>query len=245
MKLQTITIDNVEYNLVPKETKSELDLLKEKYATGDYICVQYTGSVDVPLYKHWHLVVNCTFNNRNKNEPYRLIHKKHKPILDAYLADNSVEIECIPINEDNLDFPIRYPSEGNFIEWYYEGYDYRLKPQTQYPIFKRNKDGDVFKIVNANHHTIMLSEESEILGSTYGTFTEIPYKTIPYYSERDLYHLQPTWAKDKFGNISIIFYENLDVYRNFELTPITPKQLKVMPFIWDMYQKVLKEHYEI
>jgi len=54
---------------------------------------------------------------------FKLIHKKHKDILDAYLADNSVEIEIL------FDGAYLQQKDGSFIQYYGETFEYRLKPK--------------------------------------------------------------------------------------------------------------------
>ncbi len=95
------------------ERKTELDLMKEKYKGGEYVLI-------VPEYRtnEWIVVNNPDWDCDN----YRLIHKKHKDILDAYLANNNVEIEF------NYGYDL-WEKDLYFIEKYNETFEYRLKPK--------------------------------------------------------------------------------------------------------------------
>ncbi len=90
--------------------------IKEKYLSGDYICVVENrfGS------KGYFVKENDEFK---ENWNYTLIHKKHKDILEVYLKDNSAEILT---NQFSLDGLCVFP-ELNFIDNYREKYDYILK----------------------------------------------------------------------------------------------------------------------
>lgn len=92
------------------EEKTELDLMKELYELGNHICISR-------IFEKYQ-VNHCPIFS--KNGSYKLIHKKHKDILDAYLADNSVEIES---------FYMTWLNEDNFIGKYNEDFEYRLKPK--------------------------------------------------------------------------------------------------------------------
>lgn len=96
------------------EDKTELDLMKEKYASGDYILM-------TPHHKSWIIVKKPFWDCDN----YKLIHKKHKDILDAYLADNSVEILEI---DTACNLEKEYVVK-KFIEDYAEDGIYVLKPK--------------------------------------------------------------------------------------------------------------------
>ena len=236
-------------NLQPKNNDKfqlvfELDLLKEKYANGDYICLFFYQKMKVPK---WTKTINPMFV---KDHSYKLIHIKHKDILDAYLAYNSVEIqERSGSNWNTL---------TDWFTYYTESRDYRLKPQTQYPIFKRNENGEVVCCFGHNDVKLQLGKVTQDIGSLvivkYGWYTASVWNTIPYDAERGLYHLQPVWFTSKHGYRTIGFYNmsNKNVFNsdgipwaenNFyceNIEPITLDQLKTMPFIWDMYQYVLK-----
>jgi hypothetical protein len=227
------------------ESKSKLDLLKEKYATGNYIGV-WNNKFNPP-YK-WVLAGDSNDSLLDHSQ-YKLIHIKHKPILDAYLADNSVEIELH--SKDNLWFPT------NFIDKYDEDFNYRLKPQIQYPIYKRNSDGEVFRFDEIGLAGICVFGIE--LGVKSGkVILENDYNLIDinFDSTHNLYHLQPVWFTNAYKYTAIGFYNviNNNVFNSNgiswtkgniicnDIKPITSEQLKTMPFIWDMYQQVLKNN---
>lgn len=100
------------------EEKTELDLMKEKYASGKCICIfreatndSWAKTVSTPLW--------LSYNT------YKLIHKRHKELLDAYLADNSVKIE-IKCRDNNAEWEW---IDTDFIKNYNEDFEYRLKPK--------------------------------------------------------------------------------------------------------------------
>lgn len=99
------------------EEKTELDSMKEKYASGDYICIfnNYNITRD-----DWYKEGTPGWLPSND---YKLIHIKHKDILDAYLADSSVEIN----------YPTDLPNKAkelSFVNNYNENVDYHLvKPK--------------------------------------------------------------------------------------------------------------------
>ncbi len=96
------------------EEKAELDLMKEKYTNGDYIAIYKVNQ----LTKEW-IIVTKFFYDASQ---YRLIHKKHKDILDSYLADNSVKIEIkCGVKWELVD--------TDFIIGYREDSVYRIKPE--------------------------------------------------------------------------------------------------------------------
>lgn len=103
------------------EEKAELDLKKEKYASGNYILLFYNSDSWITKYiTSWNYTEDI----------YKLIHKKHKDILDAYLADNNVRIEFRDTNGSMKEFEhISNCLKGNFIDSYNEDFQYRLKPK--------------------------------------------------------------------------------------------------------------------
>jgi len=102
------------------EEKTELDLMEEKYASGNYIALAYSTHHNKKNY--WYPSHPSRSDFRTFNKP-KLIHKNHKDILDAYLADNSAEIEirCRDINTEWEWI------DTNFINNYDEAFEYRLK----------------------------------------------------------------------------------------------------------------------
>lgn len=112
------------------EDKTELDLMEEKYASGDYILVKNT------LYTacgYWYMPDDndrFSFTSFTLSKYLKLIHIKHKEILDAYLADSSVSIEFRDTDGSMKEF--EYLSnclKGSFLDSYNEAFEYRLKPK--------------------------------------------------------------------------------------------------------------------
>ena len=224
-------------------SKSELELMQEKYAAGNYLYVQNTlldGSGEW-IYMENPPIFLCNMQG-DLSKYIRLIHIKHKPILDAYLADNSVEIKSY--STDELHFG--WYAVLNFIDTYDESTKYEVYPQVQYPIFKRNAKGRIYRQDSADTGTIMLTEQEYNIGAKFFISTELnQLETIPYDSERQLYHLQPVFRYNQQNEVTIDFYskETAALLRTGAYTKveaITTEQLKTMPFIWDMYQETLK-----
>lgn len=233
--MKTIIIDNVEYGLVPKQAsiKSELDALKEKYATGNYICISGETRNQKTIWVIVSDISQFTFGN------FKLIHKKHKDILDAYLADNNVEIEERISGSSHW-----HQLVCDWLEAYHpSNHEYRLKPQVQYPIFKRNGVGEVFRFEPYSiTGSCVFGDSYNMVGTWYDNKN---YKIIQYDIEQGLYHLQPVFCiHPDDRHIIISFYNKSDSF--FKecgmLESITREQLKTMPFIWDLYKKVLKEN---
>lgn len=106
--------------------KSESETMKEKYESGNYIAIFFhTG------FNAWTTTVfdKPSFCDLVK---WKLIHKKDKDILDAYLKDNSVEIEIMYLNINDSWSELC----DDFIETYDENAEYRLKekPKKWYEI---------------------------------------------------------------------------------------------------------------
>ena len=104
------------------EEKTELDLMKEKYASGDYICIFKNIDITANL---WYIENNPEWISSNH---YKLIHKKHKDILEAYLVDNNVEIEYVQGIQVGTGFK-DWTTDKCFIEDYLENAEYRIKPE--------------------------------------------------------------------------------------------------------------------
>ena len=219
--------------------KSELDILKEKYKTGEYILVRNKLSnkekffIDDKFY--YQIGIKIV-----------LVSKKHKQILDAYIENNEVEIELNSKDDIWL--------VTDFINKYNEDFDYRLKPKQEFPIFKENEDGEILKFTSENFYEIVLSYAYTYIGKKYRNVNKELLellKDVPYNKKRNLYHKQPIWCWDNhckcsrqlrlydainnstfdtFGN------ENGASYNNYE--PLTTDQIKSMSFIWNMYKKI-------
>ena len=102
--------------------------MKKKYnqAPDEWIAL---WSMPIGWINHgkWVKSINPAFNEENY---YKLISVKHKDILDAYLADNSVEIEFyLPyfMCTDGTELEATWEVGDNFIENYSPELTYRLK----------------------------------------------------------------------------------------------------------------------
>lgn len=117
------------------EELRRLKTMKEKYESGEYVWVH-----NFPKYRNeWQICGEHVDYTQCKP-----IHKKHADILDAYLKNNSVEIEIVG-QCTNKGTPTR------FIQDYQEHRNYRLKPKQWYenegnfPCLVISKNNDIFK----------------------------------------------------------------------------------------------------
>lgn len=118
--------DNIieEYEVEIKGDSNETDWLEDlkiKYATGNYTLLTPSICGD-----DW-VIVQGTPNWDCDN--YILIHNKHKDIIEAYLKNHSVEIECTNYISKDADMETIWYLEEDFIENYDENFEYRLKPK--------------------------------------------------------------------------------------------------------------------
>ena len=98
---------------------SKLEKLIRKHTSGEYIIVIS------PDGKRWEIRTSFTFITHHKN--IKLIHNKHKDVLEAYLKNPSVEIECTNNISKDADIETIWYPEENFIVNYDENIHYRLK----------------------------------------------------------------------------------------------------------------------
>jgi hypothetical protein len=133
-EIRVTTKDFLETNMVYKQffvnsgqlswdepKQSELELMKEKYATGDYLIYYFHKQQ-----KRWLLGNNqsedVVFNYTNK---IKLIHKDNAHIAEAVAKDSSVEVEYqLPLDASNHTFSTR-----NFFKDYKEELLYALAKQ--------------------------------------------------------------------------------------------------------------------
>lgn len=227
--------------------KFDLETIKEKYESGNYLCLVKNIRTNWNMIKftNWALIKNPVFSKED-NFNYKLIHKRHQDILEAYLEDSSIEIELLDYANWVL---LNKRTHTSFIEDYCELDNYRIKPKEEYPIFKINEDGEIFKITTVyNRATCKLGID---LDKTLEYDEVKNLKTIPYNKERGLYHKQPVWCWDNedVAKKIIKFYDckngctfsydgqlEGECFENIE--PVTQEQLKTMPFIWEMYKQL-------
>jgi len=109
--------------------KSELDKLKELYATGDYICYAKDEISD------FRALESCTFASTKAK--YKLIHKDHAHIAEAVAKNSSVEVEWTMDAED-----LGRSSIVKFFENYDKKMSYRLKESA--PIWWKPENYEYF-----------------------------------------------------------------------------------------------------
>lgn len=125
-------------NPIEEEFQEKLKYLKEiqqTFETGEYICIYYT------MDKKWMVVNKPLFGTPGQ---YKLIHKKHEDILNAYLEDNNIKIERRTVLESPKWIKV------NFIETYDSTDDYRIKePESQivYEVYRTNKKTGASKLL--------------------------------------------------------------------------------------------------
>lgn len=85
------------------------------------------------------------------------INEKHKDILDAYLKDNSVEIE------DYSNFCKSWLNSDDFIKYYNENNKYRLKPKNNFKDygFEADFEGEILIVKDDKYFGISKSTESD------------------------------------------------------------------------------------
>lgn len=240
-KLKKVHLVNGKFEFI----KSELDILKEKYETGNYIIIRLN---DNGYERKW--IIQTDFYKGLNGIKFKLIHKKHKDILDAYLKDNTIDIEVV-YSLDNSSNSVRVL---DFIESYDERLDYKLVDKIKYPIFKVNEDGEVFRFNDKDSTGECLLWKDSRLEATKRLYDKyFDFTPIPCSKERGLYHKQPVWFRyydcEKTMDIYEIGYYNVSsdniIYsitgatcHYDEIKPITSYQLKSMPFIFEMYKQI-------
>lgn len=123
--------------------------MKKKFESGDYILL---GSGN----RTYYLILNPSWSE--SCDFYKLIHKKHKHILDTYLEDNNVEIETDSFSE-SFDFKLLSELDWDFIETYNSNANYRLKitskPKNNFKDygFEADFEGEILKVEEHNDGT--------------------------------------------------------------------------------------------
>ena len=108
----------------------------------------------------WFKTSNPAFNEENH---YKLIHIKHKQVLDAYLANGKVEIEY-EFDEETYNNAGWY-TEHNFIEHYEPDLEYRLKEKEDGQEY-RDRGTSQLKYDSANCWDTINSADSNTISST-------------------------------------------------------------------------------
>ena len=137
-EFQTITLNGIEYNLIPKEisvgyimnwydkdmkVETIEEYLKRKFEEGN-------GRYEV-LFKEkksddWSFCYRPNDLSWRRDWEYKLIKKEHKEIFEAYLKDRNIKIEVTNNVSKDADVETVWYIEEDLIENYYEGYTYRI-----------------------------------------------------------------------------------------------------------------------
>lgn len=106
----------------------DIGTIKELYKTGRWLVI-------AKLYSHepWRPWCNLKPDNPEDiwgtHNEYKLIHERHKDVLEAYLADSSVEVEFWNTNYQDKSLHGWCLTVTDFIVHYQDKLEYRLKPQ--------------------------------------------------------------------------------------------------------------------
>jgi hypothetical protein len=125
-----------------------------------------------------------------------------------------------------------------------------VKEEINYPVFKRNGIGEIIRWDNETQAAFMLTEYAVDIASNYEIRVKKDLPAVPYNAERGLYDKQPIWCWDDHTTAKHLRFYDIQFNRAFgtkgarkavpftNIEPVTPEQLKTMPFIWDMYLKL-------
>lgn len=210
--------------------KSELDILKEKYKSGNYI------GIFKDINNKW--VLSNVFVNGFLP---KLIHKKDKDILYAYLKDNTINIEVVY----SLDNSSNSVNVLDFIESYDERLDYRLADKIKYPVFKLWKDLDmVVKFTDKNTSLCVFDNRNWSIGNIVNNDNIENYNnwiTLSYNKEKDLYNGQPVicWDDEDKLELTLGYYsvEHDSMFTDYgkgyaqfdNILALSKEQLKAFP----------------
>ena len=189
--------------------------MKKKYnqAPDEWIAL---WSMPIGWINHgkWVKSINPAFNEENI---YKLISVKHKDILDAYLADNSVGIEYEFDEETHHNagwYKVHY-----FIEEYNPDLEYRLKEKEDAETLLEQSSQSTSSEFSDNSCT------SDIGLPNINSFTAHGFE-VPSWEGEILKEVDGTyigWSKANHGAIPMCWFKNGSVFlsnSNFELTPI-------------------------
>ena len=231
--------------------KSEIDILKKKYESGNYICIRVLNPYKIS--KGYYLVQ--TPQEILFGYAHKLIHKKHESVLKAYLENPKVEIEkgkfFSMTGEETPSKWVRLKKD--FLKNYNEEFWYRLKveeikEEVVYLIFKRNDLGEVFRFDSEVECTIMFSYTWRNIGLKIKVTEQEHLKQIPYDSKRQLYDGQPVLCWDDGDKrVELRFYDlnhscafyckgGRDGAEFDNIQALSPEQLKLFPELWGMYK---------
>lgn len=127
------------------------------------------------------------------------------------------------------------------------------KYKEEYPQFRVDENGYILKWEEESLYEVMLSSYVKDISKKFCRSIWNDLKPIPYNKERGLYHKQPVWFRlydcentvdiYEIGyynaqNDSIIYSINGATCHYDEIKPITPEQLKTIPFVFEMYKQL-------
>lgn len=125
-----------------------------------------------------------------------------------------------------------------------------------YPIFKINELKEVWKFTDKDTSICMISDRTDDIGkvinkSFKGAAYDIDdknYWSNITYNLGGFYQGQPIWYEFEEGMCpqidffdvenGMLFLDEYDSAKIYNIYPITLEQLKTMPFIWDIYKKL-------
>lgn len=129
-----------------------------------------------------------------------------------------------------------------------------IVPEPAYPMFKKMKNGDVFKFIDSENMVCVLSTKIANINVRLriNTFSTDTWTDVPYNAERGLYHGQPIWCH--FSTSTEVCYYNVKkshlvsadtssvpVDGSVKFEPIPLEALRHMLFIWEQYQAFIKD----
>ena len=140
-EFQTITLNGIEYNLIPKEISvgyimNWYDKDMKAETTEEYLKRKFEedkGQYEV-LFKEkksndWSFCYRPNDLSWRKDWEYKLIKKEHKEIIEAYLKDRNIKIEFTNNVSKDADIETIWYIEEALIENYNEEYTYRIAIQ--------------------------------------------------------------------------------------------------------------------
>jgi len=130
-----------------------------------------------------------------------------------------------------------------------------IVPEITYPIFKKNKNGDIFKFTDSENMICVLSSTLKSSGASFktNTFSHDVWEDVPYDPVQGLYHGQPVWLHFLQDASMIYFYCGYGKFTtkgqqpdtlcsSITIEPISLDTLKTLPFIWKQYKAFIKEN---
>lgn len=211
--------------------------LEEKYGTGEYIHI-FTREKDID----WQIASWCSyrFDEYSCGNKYlhKLIHKKDEDVLRAYIADPTRPIEYAEVGQ--FDEPKWVTLQTGFIASYSEDVRYRCYHDTKskYPMFKRNKDNEIYTVNEYGNGHIVLGRELD------NRYIKVPYEweTVEFDRKAGFFDMQPVWWVYADYSRALVYYDkskHLLLSNNIRIEPVTRQQLRALPFIWDNYLRAV------